>query len=243
MSTTSTGSSSGRASAAASSALRLTQKGYRVAMFESGKRYADHEFPKSTWDLRRYFFAPRLGLHGIFRLSLFKDVSVVSGAGVGGGSLGYANTLYRARPRFYEDAQWAGLEDDWEAALAPHYEEAERMLGVETVAHRRPGRRPPARLRRAHRRRRELLQDARRRVLRRARRGGRRPVLRRRGPAPHRLHRLRALHGRLPDRREEHAAQELPVVRRARRRRGRRPSAPSSTSARSARPTAPTATP
>jgi cholesterol oxidase len=115
------------------SALRLTQKGYRVAMFESGKRYADHEFPKSTWDLRRYFFAPRLGLHGIFRLSLFKDVSVVSGAGVGGGSLGYANTLYRARPRFYEDAQWAGLEDDWEAALAPHYEEAERMLGVETV--------------------------------------------------------------------------------------------------------------
>jgi cholesterol oxidase len=115
------------------SALRLTQKGHRVGMFESGKRYADHEFPKSTWDLRRYFFAPRLGLHGIFRLSLFKDVSVVSGAGVGGGSLGYANTLYRARPRFYEDAQWAGLEDDWQAALAPHYEEAERMLGVETV--------------------------------------------------------------------------------------------------------------
>jgi len=115
------------------SALRLTQKGYSVAMYESGKRYADHEFPKSTWDLRRYFFAPRLGLHGIFRLSLFKDVSVVSGAGVGGGSLGYANTLYRARRRFYEDEQWSGLEDDWETALAPHYDEAERMLGVETV--------------------------------------------------------------------------------------------------------------
>jgi len=115
------------------SALRLTQKGYRVAIFESGRRFADHEFPKSTWDLRRYFFAPRLGLRGIFRLSLFKDVSVVSGAGVGGGSLGYANTLYRARPRFYSDPQWAGLEENWEAALAPHYDTAEGMLGVATV--------------------------------------------------------------------------------------------------------------
>jgi cholesterol oxidase len=115
------------------SALRLTEKGYRVGVYESGRRFADHEFPKSTWDLRRYFFAPRIGMHGIFRLSLFKDVTIISGAGVGGGSLGYANTLYRARPRFYEDPQWAGLEDDWEAALAPHYDEAERMLGVATV--------------------------------------------------------------------------------------------------------------
>jgi cholesterol oxidase len=115
------------------SALRLTEKGYRVGMFESGRRFADHEFPKSTWDLRRYFFAPRMGLRGIFRLSLFKDVTIISGAGVGGGSLGYANTLYRARKRFYDDPQWAGLEEDWEAALEPHYEEAERMLGVATV--------------------------------------------------------------------------------------------------------------
>ena len=115
------------------SALRLTEKGYRVGVFESGRRFADHDFPKSTWDLRRYFFAPRIGLRGIFRLSLFKDVTIVSGAGVGGGSLGYANTLYRARPRFYSDPQWAGLEQDWEAALAPHFDEAERMLGVATV--------------------------------------------------------------------------------------------------------------
>ncbi len=114
-------------------AHRLTEKGYRVAVLESGRRFADDEFPRSTWDLRRYFFAPRLGLRGIFRLSLFKDVSIVSGAGVGGGSLGYANTLYRARPRFYTDRQWAGLEPDWEAALAPHFDEAERMLGVTTV--------------------------------------------------------------------------------------------------------------
>jgi cholesterol oxidase len=113
------------------SALRLAQKGYRVGVLECGRRFADHELPKSTWDLRRYWYAPRLGLNGIFRLTVFKDVAIVSGAGVGGGSLVYANTLYRAPARFYEDPQWAGL-NDWLAALAPHYDEAERMLGVTT---------------------------------------------------------------------------------------------------------------
>jgi cholesterol oxidase len=111
------------------SALRLREKGYSVGVLECGKRFGDDDFPSSTWDLRRYFWAPRLGMRGIFRLSTFKDVAIASGSGVGGGSLGYANTLYRARRRFYEDAQWAGLED-WETALAPHYDEAERMLGV-----------------------------------------------------------------------------------------------------------------
>jgi len=114
------------------SALRLAEKGHRVGVLEAGRRFADAELPRSTWDLRRYFFAPRLGLRGIFRLTIFKDVCVVSGAGVGGGSLGYANTLYRAPRRFYADPQWAGIED-WEAALAPHYATAERMLGVVTV--------------------------------------------------------------------------------------------------------------
>jgi cholesterol oxidase len=111
------------------SALRLREKGYSVGVLECGRRFGDDDFPRSTWDLRRYFWAPRLGLRGIFRLSTFKDVAIVSGSGVGGGSLGYANTLYRARRRFYEDPQWADL-NDWEAALAPHYDEAERMLGV-----------------------------------------------------------------------------------------------------------------
>src|SRR5687768_3408385 len=113
-------------------ALRLRQKGYSVGVLECGRRFADHELPKSTWDLKRYFWAPRLGMKGIFRLSLFRDVTVLTGSGVGGGSLGYANTLYRAPASFYADPQWAGLED-WAAALAPQYDEAERMLGAVEV--------------------------------------------------------------------------------------------------------------
>jgi cholesterol oxidase len=112
--------------------LRLAEKGYRVGLIESGRRVTDADMPRSTWDLRRYFWAPRLGMRGIFRLTIFRDVAVVSGSGVGGGSLGYANTLYRAPERFYADPQWAGLED-WRTALAPHYDTAERMLGVVTV--------------------------------------------------------------------------------------------------------------
>ena len=113
------------------SALRLAQKGYRVAVLECGRRFADEDFAKTTWELGRYYWMPKLGLKGIFRLTLFKDVLVASGCGVGGGSLGYANTLYRARPAFYRDPQIAELAD-WEHELAPHYEEAERMLGVTT---------------------------------------------------------------------------------------------------------------
>ncbi|MGE5407742.1 MAG: GMC oxidoreductase [Syntrophothermus sp.] len=116
------------------SALRLAEKGYSVAVLECGRRFRDEDFPKSTWDLRRYFWAPRLGLRGIFRLTPFKDVSVVSGCGVGGGSLGYANTLYVPPSQFFQDPQWADLED-WERALAPHYEEAQRMLGVVVHEH------------------------------------------------------------------------------------------------------------
>jgi cholesterol oxidase len=114
------------------SALRLAEKGYSVNVLECGKRFRDEDFPKSTWDLRRYFWAPRLGLKGIFRLTQFRDVAVVSGCGVGGGSLGYANTLYVPPPEFFRDPQWADLED-WERTLAPHYAEAQRMLGVVEV--------------------------------------------------------------------------------------------------------------
>jgi cholesterol oxidase len=110
-------------------ALRLAEKGYRVGVLECGRRFEDGELPRSTWDVRRYFYAPRLGMRGIFRLSTFRDVTIVSGAGVGGGSLGYANTLYVPPRAFFDDPQWSGL-GDWQVELAPHYAEAERMLGV-----------------------------------------------------------------------------------------------------------------
>ncbi|HUA12599.1 MAG TPA: GMC family oxidoreductase [Solirubrobacteraceae bacterium] len=111
------------------SALRLSEKGYSVAVLESGRRFQDHEFPDSTADARRYWWAPKLGLKGICRLSVFKDIAVVSGAGVGGGSLGYACTLYVPEGAFFNDPQWRELAD-WERELAPHYAEAQRMLGV-----------------------------------------------------------------------------------------------------------------
>jgi cholesterol oxidase len=114
------------------SALRLAEKGYSVKVLECGRRFSDEDFPKSTWDLRRYFWAPRIGLKGIFRLTQFRDVAVVSGCGVGGGSLGYANTLYVPGTDFFQDPQWGDLED-WERTLAPHYAEAQRMLGVAEV--------------------------------------------------------------------------------------------------------------
>jgi cholesterol oxidase len=116
------------------SALRLAEKGYKVGVLECGRRFADHEFPSSTADFRRYFWRPKLGMKGIFRLTTFRDVSVVSGCGVGGGSLGYANTLYVPPDQFFEDRQWADIED-WKGALEPHYTEAQRMLGVRMNEH------------------------------------------------------------------------------------------------------------
>jgi cholesterol oxidase len=112
------------------SALRLTEKGYSVGVLECGRRFADDELPRATADFRRYIWSPRLGMRGIFRTTTFKDVSVASGCGVGGGSLGYANTLYVPPGKFFGHRQWADMDVDWEPTLAPHYAEARRMLGV-----------------------------------------------------------------------------------------------------------------
>jgi cholesterol oxidase len=110
-------------------ALRLTEKGYRVAVVEAGRRFADDEFARTSWDLRKYLWAPSLGCFGIQRIHLLKDVMILAGSGVGGGSLVYANTLYRPLKPFYNDRQWAHI-TDWEAELAPHYDQASRMFGV-----------------------------------------------------------------------------------------------------------------
>jgi cholesterol oxidase len=114
------------------SALRLAEKGYSVGVLECGRRFEDDDFARSTWNWRRFLWLPRLGLRGILRISLFKDVTILSGAGVGGGSLVYANTLYRPPRRFFEDAQWCELAD-WEDELGPHYLSAERMLGATSI--------------------------------------------------------------------------------------------------------------
>ncbi|WP_308073958.1 GMC family oxidoreductase [Actinokineospora sp. PR83] len=113
------------------SALRLTEKGYRVGVLEAGRRFADDEFAENSWHVRDYLFAPRLGCTGIFRMTPLRDVLVLSGSGVGGGSLGYANTLYEPPEAFFRDRQWAHI-TDWRAELAPHYAQAKRMLGVTT---------------------------------------------------------------------------------------------------------------
>jgi cholesterol oxidase len=111
------------------SALRLAEKGHRVAVLECGARFDEEDYAERTSEAKRYYWMPHIGLKGILRMTLFKDVFIGSGVGVGGGSLGYANTLYRARPDYYTSRQWSGLAD-WESELAPHYDEAERMLGV-----------------------------------------------------------------------------------------------------------------
>jgi cholesterol oxidase len=111
------------------SALRLTEKGYRVAVIEAGRRFKDSEFPKTNWRLNRFLFFPRLGLNGIQRIHALKDVLILAGAGVGGGSLVYANTLYRPPDSYFEDPQWAKI-TDWKSELDPWYDQASRMLGV-----------------------------------------------------------------------------------------------------------------
>lgn len=111
------------------SALRLTEKGYRVGVLEAGQRFTDADFAKTSWDLRKFLWAPQLGMYGIQRIHLLRNVMILAGAGVGGGSLNYANTLYVPPDPFFNDPQWKDI-TDWRAELMPHYDQAQRMLGV-----------------------------------------------------------------------------------------------------------------
>ncbi|MEU7905003.1 GMC family oxidoreductase [Actinoplanes sp. NPDC049118] len=111
------------------SALRLTEKNYRVGVLEAGRRYASGELPRTSWDARKFVWAPALGLYGIQRIHLLRDVVILGGAGVGGGSLNYANTLYKPLAPFFTDPQWAHI-TDWRDELEAHYDQARRMLGV-----------------------------------------------------------------------------------------------------------------
>ena len=111
-------------------ALRLREKGYSVAVLEAGRRFEDRDFPKTSWRLRKFLFAPALGLYGIQRIHALPDVLILCGAGVGGGSLVYANTLYQPGDKYFDDPQWKSI-TDWKSELTPFYELARRMLGVE----------------------------------------------------------------------------------------------------------------
>ncbi|WP_109507985.1 GMC family oxidoreductase N-terminal domain-containing protein [Nocardioides speluncae] len=110
-------------------ALRLTEKGYKVGVLEAGARFADGDFPATSFDVKKFLFAPAAGCYGIQRIDMVKDCMILAGAGVGGGSLVYANTLYEPLDAFYRDPSWAHI-TDWKAELAPYYDQAKRMLGV-----------------------------------------------------------------------------------------------------------------
>ncbi|MFC7527279.1 GMC oxidoreductase [Actinoplanes sp. GCM10030250] len=111
------------------SALRLAEKGYRVGVLEAGRRFTPETLPKTSWDLRNFLWAPKLGMRGIQRITLLKDIMVLSAAGVGGGSLVYANTLYVPPAPFFADPHWSQI-TDWSSELTPFYDQASRMLGV-----------------------------------------------------------------------------------------------------------------
>ncbi len=111
------------------SALRLREKGYSVAVLEAGRRFRDKDFPKTSWRLRKFLYAPAIGCYGIQRIHVLPDVLVLAGAGVGGGSLVYANTLYQPSDEYFQDEQWASI-TDWKKELEPCFDQARRMLGV-----------------------------------------------------------------------------------------------------------------
>jgi cholesterol oxidase len=111
------------------SALRLSKKGYKVLVIEKGKWFEAKDFPKSNWNLRKWLWVPGIRFFGIMKLSIFKHVAVLSGTGVGGGSLVYANTLPIPKSTFFKTGSWSTL-DDWEVTLAPYYKKALRMLGA-----------------------------------------------------------------------------------------------------------------
>ncbi len=113
-------------------ALRLVEKGYKVCVFESGKRWQPQDYPRTNWAFWKFLWAPALFCYGIQRVHLLNDVLVLGGSGVGGGSLVYANTLFVPPPAFFNDPQWNGLENDWQAELMPYYTTAKKMLGVVT---------------------------------------------------------------------------------------------------------------
>lgn len=110
-------------------AMRAVEKGYRTAVLEAGKRWRDKYLPQTSWDVRKFMWQPELELFGIQRMRYLDDVIVLSGSGVDGGSLVYANTLYYPRDKFFQAPTWSYI-TDWKAETAPYYDLTQRMFGV-----------------------------------------------------------------------------------------------------------------
>ncbi len=111
------------------SALRLSEKGYKVLVIEKGKWYKKEEFPKTNWQLKKWLWLPTFKMFGILKMTIFRHTTIISGVGVGGGSLVYANTLPIPKSEFFNSGNWKGLAD-WESELQVHYAVAEKMLGA-----------------------------------------------------------------------------------------------------------------
>ena len=195
------------------SGLRLVEKGYRVLMLEKGRSFKADDFPRTNWNLRRWLWMPAAGFRGIFKMTFLRHVTVLSGVGVGGGSLVYANTLPIAEGRVLRAPSWGAsgrLEAGARAALRHRAADARRRRSIRST----PAGSACSR---------EIAEDIGRpeqfeppHVAVFFGEPGKTvpdPVLRRRGPRPHRLHPVRRLHDRLPARRQEHARQELPLAR------------------------------
>ncbi len=199
-------------------ALRLTEKGYRVGVLEAGARFDESSYPATSWDVRKFLFAPAIGCYGIQRIDVLKDCLIMSGAGVGGGSLVYANTLYEPLDAFYTDPSWSSI-TDWRAELAPYFDQAKRMLGVVTN----PTMSPSDEVMRTVADEMGVGDTFRLTPVGvyfgapGSDRAG--PVLRRRRPRTDGLPRVWRVHDGLPAQREEHPAEELPLPRRTGRRR------------------------
>ena len=119
------------------SALRLAEKGYSVLVLEKGGRFGSKDFPRTNWNLKRWLWAPAVGFRGSFKMTFLKHLTSLSGVGVGGGSLVYANTLPTPSDEFFRAPDWGHLAD-WKEELAPHYDTARRMLGAIESPHRTP---------------------------------------------------------------------------------------------------------